>query len=100
MIGSGDLSSRGAKEVLAVLAEKGGDPDAIVKEMGLAQVSDPEAIRPVVQAVLAEHAGVVEEYKAGKEASLKFLVGQAMKAAKGAANPALLQDVLIEEIGK
>ncbi len=100
MIGDGTLSSRGAKEVLTAMAESGGDPAVLMEEKGLAQVSDPEAIRPAIQQVLAEHASVKADYLAGKEAAFKFLVGQVMRATRGAANPELLQQVLTEELGK
>lgn len=100
MISEGQLSSRGAKEVLAVLAEAGGDPAAIMDEKGLAQVSDPEAIRPAIQQVLAENPAVKEDYLAGKEAAFKYLVGQIMRSTRGTANPELLQQVLTEELKK
>lgn len=100
MIDSGSLSSRGGKEALLELAQNGGSIEVIVAERGLAQVSDPEALRKAVQDVIKEHAGPADEYRKGKEASLKFLVGQAMKATKGAGNPALLQSLLIEELAK
>lgn len=98
LVGSGDLSSRGAKDVLAVLLEKGGDPETIAKEGGFLQVSDEGALREAVQAVLKEHRNVADEYRAGKEASLQFLVGMSMKAMKGAGNPAVLRELLIEEL--
>lgn len=82
------------------MAEHGGDPEEIMQEKGLAQVSDPEAIRPAIQQVLADNASVKSDYLAGKETALKFLVGQVMRATKGAANPELLQKVLLEELGK
>lgn len=95
----GDLSSRGAKDVLAIMLEEGGEPGAIAKEKGLVQVSDEGALRAAVQAVIKEHEGVAAEYRAGKEASLQFLVGMSMKAMKGAGNPAVLKALLIEELG-
>ncbi len=100
MVQENKLSSRGAKDVLAVMAEAGGDPGAISKEKGLQQVSDPEALRTSVQEVLAANPGVVEEYRGGKEASLQFLVGQSMKATKGAGNPSMLKDLIVEEIAR
>ena len=100
MTKSGELSSRGAKDVLAVLAERGGDPAQIAKEQGLVQISDPDALRKVLQEVLAANTAVVEEYKAGKEASLQYLIGQAMKASKGAGNPGMIKELLLEEIQK
>lgn len=97
---SGDLSSRGAKDVLAILLDEGGDPEVIAKERGLIQVSDEETLRTAVLAVLAEHEGVVAEYRAGKEAALQFLLGMSMKAMKGAGNPATLREILVAELKK
>jgi aspartyl-tRNA(Asn)/glutamyl-tRNA(Gln) amidotransferase subunit B len=100
MVHANELSSRGAKDVLVILAESGGSPKAIATEKGLLQVSDPEALRVIVKEVLSANPEAIEGYKAGKEQLLQFLVGQSMKASKGAGNPAVLRDLLLEEIGK
>jgi aspartyl-tRNA(Asn)/glutamyl-tRNA(Gln) amidotransferase subunit B len=100
LVGSGDLSSRGAKDVLAILLEKGGDPETIAKEGGFIQVSDEGALLAAIQAVLKEHEGVAAEYRAGKESSLQFLVGMSMKAMKGAGNPGALKALLESELKK
>ncbi len=88
------LSSRGAKDVLAILIEEGGDPKSVAESRGLIQKSDPEAIARIAQEVTREHPTVVAEFKKGKEASLMFLVGQGMKKSKGSANPALLTEAI------
>lgn len=98
MIHADKLSSRGAKEVLAVMAESGGHPEDIAKERGLLQVSDPEALRAQVRLVIGENQKAVDEYRAGKEASIQFLLGAAMRATKGAGNPGVLRDLLVEEL--
>lgn len=98
LLASGSLSSRGAKDVLAILLEEGGDPEAVAKARGLVQVSDEDALRRAVQVVLSEHPAVAEEYRAGKEASLQFLLGMSMKAMKGAGNPTVLRALLIDEL--
>ncbi|MGE5541399.1 MAG: Asp-tRNA(Asn)/Glu-tRNA(Gln) amidotransferase subunit GatB [Bacillota bacterium] len=101
MIAGSVVSSRGAKDVLKALMEEGGESaQEVAKAKGLLQESDPEALRGVVVSVLVEHAGVAEEYRAGKESVLQFLVGQAMKASRGAGNPALIRELLIDELGK
>ena len=100
MVQSGALSSRGAKDLLPILVRDGGDPEAKAKEHGLMQVSDTESLRTAVQTVLAEQPEAVAQYKAGKEASLQFLLGQAMKALKGAGNPTVLKELLVEELAK
>jgi aspartyl-tRNA(Asn)/glutamyl-tRNA(Gln) amidotransferase subunit B len=100
MVEGGELSSRGAKDVLAIMAELGGSPKAIATEKGLLQVSDPEALRTNVREVLEANPSTVADYKSGKESVLQFLVGQTMKATKGAGNPALLRELLLEELSK
>lgn len=99
MTDTGEVSSRGAKDILRAMVEKGGTPETIAKEKGLLQSHDPEVLRGTVQEVLGAHADVVADYRAGKEAALQFLLGAAMKASKGVGNPALLRKLIIEEIG-
>jgi len=98
MIERGDLSSRGAKDVLLKMLETHRKPAEIAGAEGLMQVSDTEALLAAVRGVLKEHAGVAEEFRSGKESSLQFLVGQTMKATKGAGNPAVLKDLLLKEL--
>ena len=100
MVSGNELSSRGAKDVLGVMAESGGDPQAIAKDKGFLQVSDPEALRTAVHEVIASNEAAVAEYKGGKESSIQFLLGQAMKATKGAGNPQVLKDLLVEKLAK
>jgi aspartyl-tRNA(Asn)/glutamyl-tRNA(Gln) amidotransferase subunit B len=94
----GSLSSRGIKDVLAVLFKEGGDPEVIAKEKGLTQQSDIGALDSVAQKIIADYPQVVADYKAGKEAALQFLVGQGMKETKGSANPEVLREVLLKNI--
>ena len=83
-----------AKELLEELFAKGGDPDAIVKERGLAQVSDTGAVEAFAQQAIDANPKPVAEFRAGKKASLQFLVGQVMKLSKGKANPKLAAEAL------
>lgn len=99
LIAGGTLSSRAGKDVLRLLmVEVDGSARDIATREGLLQESDPEALRAVVQALLLAHPTVVAEYRAGKESVLQFLVGQGMKASRGAGNPALIRDLLVEEL--
>ncbi len=91
MIGDKKLSSRGAKDILAIMYEKGGDPQKIAEEHGLLQKSDPEALKKVIEKIISEQPKAVAEYKAGKLNNLQFLIGQAMKEMKGSGNPAVLK---------
>ena len=99
MISKNEISSRGAKDILKIMFEKGGAARAIAKEKGLFQESDSGALTAVARKVLADNQQAVSEYKAGKTAALQFLVGQCMKATKGSGNPALLKELLAKEIG-
>jgi aspartyl-tRNA(Asn)/glutamyl-tRNA(Gln) amidotransferase subunit B len=92
------INSKIAKDVLVRLWANGGSAKAIVEAEGLAQVSDPGAIRSFVDDVLAANAESVASFKAGKENALKFLVGQVMKASRGKANPVLVETLLREKL--
>jgi aspartyl-tRNA(Asn)/glutamyl-tRNA(Gln) amidotransferase subunit B len=98
LIGDDTISGRIAKDVFALMVETGKDPAVIVDEKGLRQVTDTGAIDAVIDAVMAENADKVAEYRAGKEKLFGFFVGQAMKKSQGKANPALLNDLLKKKL--
>jgi aspartyl-tRNA(Asn)/glutamyl-tRNA(Gln) amidotransferase subunit B len=83
-----------------IMLETGGKPSEIVMEKGLTQVTDKGEIVGIIKKVLAENASQVLEYKQGKTKVLGFLVGVVMRESKGKANPALANELLIEEISK
>lgn len=86
LIEKGTISSKIAKKVFAELVEKGGDPEKIVKEKGLVQISDEGKLKEIIGGILDENQQSIEDYKNGKDRALGFLVGQVMKATKGQAN--------------
>ena len=98
MMGDGSISSRGAKNILKILEEKGGDPRAIALENNLIQKSDREELKKIVLVVLSENEKVVEDYKKGNKALLQFLIGQSMKASKGSGNPSIFKEILEKEL--
>ncbi|MFD3447617.1 Asp-tRNA(Asn)/Glu-tRNA(Gln) amidotransferase subunit GatB [Microbacteriaceae bacterium 4G12] len=100
LIENGTISSKIAKKVFAELIEKGGDPETIIKEKGLVQISDEGTLRTIIGEVLDNNAQSIEDYKNGKDRAIGFLVGQIMKATKGQANPPLVNKLLLEEINK
>jgi len=100
LVQKGTIGSRVAKDVLLWMFETGGDPKVKIAEDGLAQVSDEGALLMTVQAVIGANDDAVNEYRKGKEAILKFLVGQAMKELKGKGNPQVLEGLLKKEMGK
>ncbi|WP_072679447.1 Asp-tRNA(Asn)/Glu-tRNA(Gln) amidotransferase subunit GatB [Arcobacter sp. LA11] len=98
-IEDGTISGKAAKEVLDFLMEKPeAKVDAVIDELGLKQVSDDGAILEIIDGILAANQDKVEQYKAGKEKLLGFFVGQTMKASKGAANPAKVNELLKERL--
>ncbi len=102
MISAGEISSAGAKKLLALMmdeAENGSSPKALAEKHSLLQKSDAADIAPAIDKVIADNTRAVAEYRAGKTASLQFLIGQAMKATKGSANPEIVRKLLIEELG-
>ena len=93
------INMTGAKEIFAHLFEQGGDPNQVVKEKGLAQVSDTSAIEAFADQAIAANEKSVASYRAGKEAALQFLVGQVMKLSRGKANPGMVQEILKKKLG-
>ncbi len=96
LIEKGTISSKIAKTVFKEMLESGKLPAQIVEEKGLVQISDEGAIKSIVEQVVANNPQSVEDYKAGKQKAIGFLVGQVMKESKGKANPALANKLLVE----
>jgi aspartyl-tRNA(Asn)/glutamyl-tRNA(Gln) amidotransferase subunit B len=94
----GTISGKIAKDVFAAMWAGEGDADTIIEKQGLKQVSDSGAIEKIVDEVLAANAAMVAEYKAGKEKAFNGLVGQCMKASKGKANPAQVNEILKQKL--
>ena len=100
LIENGTISSKIAKTVFKELIENGGDPETIVKEKGLVQISDEGALLKAVEEAINNNPQSVEDFKAGKQKAVGFLVGQIMKATKGQANPQMVNKLLVEELNK
>jgi aspartyl-tRNA(Asn)/glutamyl-tRNA(Gln) amidotransferase subunit B len=99
LIDKGTISGKIAKTVFAEMWKTGKDPEAIVKEKGLVQNSDPAAIEKLVDEVLAANAQQVEDHKSGKKKNLfGFFVGAVLKASKGQANPELVNQILQKKL--
>jgi aspartyl-tRNA(Asn)/glutamyl-tRNA(Gln) amidotransferase subunit B len=97
-IADGTISNSGAKEVFRTLWAEGGEADAIIEAKGLKQVSDSGAIEALVDEIIAANADKVAEYRSGKDKLFGFFVGLAMKASKGKANPAQLNEILKQKL--
>jgi len=98
LMDKGTISGKIAKSVLEEMYSTGKDPSIIVKEKGLAQISDEGALLGIIDSVIAANPQSVEDYRAGKDRAIGFLVGQIMKATKGQANPGLVNQLLKEKL--
>jgi aspartyl-tRNA(Asn)/glutamyl-tRNA(Gln) amidotransferase subunit B len=100
MIDAGAIGGKAAKEVFEEMAANGGEPEAIVERRGLAQISDPNAIRDAAARVIERHPAQVADYRSGKQQIFGFLVGQLMKEMGGRADAKianrLLREILAE----
>jgi aspartyl-tRNA(Asn)/glutamyl-tRNA(Gln) amidotransferase subunit B len=92
----GKVSSRVAKDILAMIVKNDDSPIKIATEQNLIQKNDEGALKEIATKIISANEKVVADYKGGKEASLQFLVGQMMKETKGSANPAVAAKILKE----
>lgn len=98
LIKANTISSKIAKDVFEILLSENKDPEVIVKEKGLVQITDNSEIEKIVEQVLAENPQSVEDYKAGKSNALKYLVGQSMRLSKGKANPQMINEMILARL--
>jgi aspartyl-tRNA(Asn)/glutamyl-tRNA(Gln) amidotransferase subunit B len=98
LIGDGTVSNRLAKDVFEIMFETGDDPEKIVEERGMKQVTDTGAIEAAVDEAIAAGAAQVEQYKGGNEKVLGWFVGQVMKATQGKANPQAVNEMLRKKL--
>jgi aspartyl-tRNA(Asn)/glutamyl-tRNA(Gln) amidotransferase subunit B len=91
---AGAINGRMAKDVFREMFETGKTAGAIIKEKGLAQVSDEGALRAIIEKVIADNPGPAQDVRDGKDKAIGFLVGQAMKLSKGKANPPMVNKML------
>lgn len=97
-VSSGKISSKQARDVFKEMWDTGKTAKAIIQEQGMEQISDESVLGPILDDVIAKNDKSVEDYKGGKERALGALVGQVMKATKGKANPALVNQLLKDKI--
>ena len=99
-LSNGDINSKVFKDILDDLMEKDLSVDDIISNKGIKIISDPNELKNIVNTVLANNSASVNDYKAGNERAIKFLMGQIMKETKGSANPELVNKLLLEELNK
>ena len=100
LIQNNTISSKIAKKVFDEMWQSDNDPELIVKEKGLVQITDADAIEKIVDEVLLGNPKPVADYKGGNTKSIGFLVGQVMKASRGKANPAMVNKLLKEKLSQ
>jgi aspartyl-tRNA(Asn)/glutamyl-tRNA(Gln) amidotransferase subunit B len=100
LVERGALSSSLAKEVFAKMYDSGRSAEDVVAADGLAQIDDENALLALVHDVIARYGDAVAQYRAGKNATFGFLVGQVMKGSGGKANPKLANQLLKRELEK
>jgi aspartyl-tRNA(Asn)/glutamyl-tRNA(Gln) amidotransferase subunit B len=98
LIRLGEISGKLAKEIFPKMYSTGDGPRVIMEREGLTQISDTGALEKIIDEVIAANPKQVEQYKSGKTAVIGFLVGQAMKASRGQANPATMNELLRKKL--
>lgn len=99
LIADGVISGKIAKDVFEIMSENGEDPEKIVAEKGLKQVTDSSAIEAIVDRVIAESPDKAEAYRGGKTGLMGWFVGQVIKASQGKANPQIVNQLLNKKLG-
>jgi aspartyl-tRNA(Asn)/glutamyl-tRNA(Gln) amidotransferase subunit B len=100
LIEAGRVSGTAAKEVLEAVFDSGSDPESVVQERGLASLEDVDEVAAAVREAVAANPRAVADYRAGKEAALKALFGPVMRATRGRASPAVIEELLRAELGQ
>jgi aspartyl-tRNA(Asn)/glutamyl-tRNA(Gln) amidotransferase subunit B len=99
LVDNGTISGPAAKIVLEEMFRTGQRASEIIEEKKLSQISDVGEIREVVKQVIANNSGAVADYASGKQQALTFIIGQVMKTTRGRANPSVVREIIIQELG-
>ena len=98
LVEDGTVSNLAAKDVLTDMLESGKDPEVLIREKNLSQVSNRDELQKMVEEVILKNKKSVDDYGTGKENALMFLVGQVMKISKGKANPKMVRDLIQQRL--
>ena len=98
-VDNGTISGPAAKAVFEEMFRTGKGASEIITEKKLSQISDAGEIKEVVKQVMANNTGAVADYTSGKQQALTFIIGQVMKATRGRANPGVVREIIIQELG-
>ncbi|MCJ7576690.1 MAG: Asp-tRNA(Asn)/Glu-tRNA(Gln) amidotransferase subunit GatB [Dehalococcoidia bacterium] len=99
LVDNGAISGPTAKAVFEEMFQSGKEASEIVTEKKLSQISDTAEIRDAVKQAMASNAGAIADYASGKQQALTFIIGQVMKATRGRANPGLVREIIMQELG-
>jgi aspartyl-tRNA(Asn)/glutamyl-tRNA(Gln) amidotransferase subunit B len=99
LVDNGTISGPAAKAVFEEMFHSGKKASEIVTEKKLSQISDTDEIRELVKQVIVSNSGAVSDYASGKQQALTFIIGQVMKATRGRANPGIVREIIIQELG-
>ncbi len=99
LVDNGTISGPAAKAVLEEMFRSGKGASEIITEKKLSQISNTGEIREMVKQVMANNTGAVADYTSGKQQALTFIIGQVMKATRGRANPGVVREIIIQELG-
>lgn len=98
LLGDEKINSNTGKKVLRLLLEEDFDPETYVKEQDLMQITDRATLLPIVESAIAQNQKAVEDYRNGKEAAIKAIIGRVMRETSGRAYPLLVEEMILEEI--
>ena len=98
LVDEGRLTAKSARELVPMLVEEGGDPEALMRERGLEAVSDAGLLESAVAEVLEAHPDAVDRFREGDEKIVHFLMGQVMGRTQGKANPAQVRQILAAKL--
>ena len=98
LLGDEKINSNTGKKVLRLLLEEDFDPENYVKEQDLMQITDRATLQPIVESAIAQNQRAVEDYRNGKEAAIKAIIGRVMRETSGRAYPLLVEEMILEEI--
>jgi len=99
LVDDGTISGPATKAVFEEMFRTGKRASEIITEKKLSQISDADEIREVVKQVMANNTGAVADYSSGKQQALTFIIGQVMKTTRGRANPGVVREIIIQELG-
>ena len=100
LVEAGKVSNKQARDIFSEMVNSNEDPESIMKKLGISQVSDEGELRKIVIETLDQNEQSIIDYKNGKDRAIGFIVGQIMKKTQGKANPALVNKLILEEIGR